>query len=183
MPDKPALQGMLLASSAIVVGILERCVSLKQQQYYLKTDLVQKRALQQRSLISTLMLSVTSRKTYHTLVQSSTPYDTRCMLLKCLNQNLLAITALNILTKVDALSNTTNSIPAQFPDLFQGLGTIKAEYDIKLKPDAKPYVLFSARRIPISLHNKVEQESTPGKDTAYLFLKTQERRKCQMTVC
>ena len=80
---------------------------------------------------------------------------------KTLNQNLLglpAITALNILTKVDALSNTTSSIPAQFPDLFQGLETMKAKYEIKLKPDAKPYALFSACRIPIPLRSKVEQE-------------------------
>ena len=59
-----------------------------------------------------------------------------------------------------ATANTTSSIPAQFPDQYQGLGTMKAEYEIKLKPDAKPYALFFARRIPIPLHNKVEQEWT-----------------------
>lgn len=82
-------------------------------------------------------------------------------IVKTLNQNLLglpAITALNILIKVDALNDSTNSIPTQFPELFQGLGTMKAEYEIKLKPEAKPYALFSARRIPIPLHDKVEQE-------------------------
>jgi len=54
---------------------------------------------------------------------------------KTLNQNLLgfpAITALNMLTKIDAVDNTTNSIRYEFPKLFQGLGTIKAEYEIKL---------------------------------------------------
>ena len=69
-----------------------------------------------------------------------------------------AILALNILTKVDAVGDTTSSIPSQFPELFQGLGTMKAEYEIKINPDATPYALFSARRIPIPLRHKVEQE-------------------------
>ena len=80
---------------------------------------------------------------------------------KTLNQNLLglpAILALNILTKVDAAGDTTSCIPSQFPELFQGLGTMKDEYEIKIKPDAMPYALFSARWIPIPLRHTVEQE-------------------------
>ena len=72
---------------------------------------------------------------------------------KSLNQNLLglpAILALNILSRVDDLS-TTSTIPAQFPDLFQGLGTLKTEYEIKLQREAKPYALSTTRRIPIPL--------------------------------
>ena len=82
-------------------------------------------------------------------------------IVKTLNQNLLglpAITALNILTKVDGLNDSTSSIPTQFPELFQGLETMKAEYEIKLKPEAKPYALISVCRIPIPLFDKVEQE-------------------------
>ena len=78
-----------------------------------------------------------------------------------LNQNLLgllAITALNILTKIDAVDNTTSSIPSEFPELFQQLGTMKAEYEIKLQQDAKPHALFSACRISIPLRQKVKQE-------------------------
>jgi len=57
--------------------------------------------------------------------------------------------ALQILSKVDAIGDTTNSIPSQFPELFQGLGTMKAEYEIKIKPDTKPYALFSAPVISV----------------------------------
>ena len=77
-----------------------------------------------------------------------------------LNQNLLAflaIIALNIHIKIDAADNTTSSIPSKFPELFQGLGTMKAEY-VKLQQDAKPHALFSACRIPIPLKQKVKQE-------------------------
>ena len=77
-----------------------------------------------------------------------------------LNQNLLglpAILALNILSRVDDLSSTS-TIPSEFPDLFQGLGTLKMEYAIKLKGEAKPYALSTARRIPIPLRDKVEHE-------------------------
>ena len=79
---------------------------------------------------------------------------------KSLNQNLLGlptILALNILSRVDDLS-TTSTIPAQFPDLFQGLGTLKTEYEIKLQCEAKPYALSTTRRISIPLRDKVEHE-------------------------
>ena len=42
--------------------------------------------------------------------------------------------------------------------LFQGLGTIKDEYEIKLKPNTKPYSLFTARKVPIPLREKVKNE-------------------------
>ena len=70
-----------------------------------------------------------------------------------LNHNLLglpAILSLNILLRVDDL-NSTSTIPSEFPDLFQELGTLKTEYMIKLKSDAKPHALSTACRIPIPL--------------------------------
>ena len=45
-----------------------------------------------------------------------------------------------------------------FPKLFQGLGTLKGEYQIQLMPDAKPHTLYTARNIPIPLRVKVKQE-------------------------
>ena len=77
-----------------------------------------------------------------------------------LNHNLLglpAILSLNILSRVDDFS-CTSTIPLEFPDLFQGLGTLKTEYTIKLRSDAKPHALSTARRIPIPLRDKVEHE-------------------------
>ena len=35
---------------------------------------------------------------------------------------------------------------------------MKDEYEIRIRPDAKPYSLFSARRIPIPMWDKVKTE-------------------------
>ena len=78
-----------------------------------------------------------------------------------LSNNLLglpSITALNILTKINDIHSKENTILSTFQDLFQGLGKMPCEYEIKLKPDAKPYSLFTARKIPIPLHDKVQKE-------------------------
>ena len=78
-----------------------------------------------------------------------------------LSNNLLglpAITALNVLTKIDDIHNKENTILSKFQDLFQRLGKMPCEYEIKLKPDAKPYSLFTARKIPIPLRDKVQNE-------------------------
>ena len=69
-----------------------------------------------------------------------------------------AIIALNVLTQVNAVQRVDHPIADKFPDLFHGLGTMKDEYEIKLKPDAKPYSLFSARRVPIPMREKVKTE-------------------------
>ena len=69
-----------------------------------------------------------------------------------------AIIALNILTQVNAVHSMDNPIANKFPDLFHGMGTMKDEYEIKLKANAKPYSLFSARRVPIPLWDKVKTE-------------------------
>jgi len=39
--------------------------------------------------------------------------------------------------------------------MFQWLGAMKTEYDVKLQCKAKPYALTTACKIPIPLHNKV----------------------------
>lgn len=62
--------------------------------------------------------------------------------------------ALNILTKVDDIHCRENAIVSKFQGLFQELGKMLCEYEIKLKPDAKPYSLFTATKIPIPLRKK-----------------------------
>ena len=69
-----------------------------------------------------------------------------------------AIIALKVLTQVNAVQIADHPIAKRFSDLFHGLGTMKDEYEIKLKPDAKPYSLFSARRVPIPMREKVRTE-------------------------
>ena len=78
---------------------------------------------------------------------------------KNLKNNLLglpAITALQLLMKVYSIQ--PGNVHHSFPELFQGLGTLKGDYQIQLKPDAKPYALYTARNVPIPLHGRVKQE-------------------------
>ena len=76
-----------------------------------------------------------------------------------LQNNLLGlpvITALQLLTKVDSIQ--PGNVQQSFPKLFQGLGTLKGDYQIQLRPDAKPYALYTVRNIPIPHRGKVKQE-------------------------
>ena len=47
-------------------------------------------------------------------------------------------------------------IEEKFPSLFRGLGTLGDPYTIKLKPDAKPKALYTARKVPLRLRDAVE---------------------------
>ena len=91
--------------------------------------------------------------------------NNRCKLhvyvVKDLKTNLLglpAITALNLVARVQNISDSKETIMKQYPKLFTGLGTLGNEYKISLKPDAKPYALYTARRVPISMRKAVEKE-------------------------
>ena len=80
-------------------------------------------------------------------------------MVKHLKHNLLgfpAIRALHLLAVVDVGTDPASSIKQQFPTLFTGLGTLQGDYEIKLKPDAKPFSLDTARNIPLPLRDKVK---------------------------
>ena len=81
---------------------------------------------------------------------------------KGLKTNLLGlptITALNLAVRVDVITNIPEKdIPKQFPSLFQGLGNLGEEYNIQLKPTAKPFAIFTPRHVPLPLRTKVQQE-------------------------
>ena len=66
--------------------------------------------------------------------------------------------ALQLLAKVESLQDEAAAIKRKFPQLFQGLGTMKGEYEIRLKPNATPHALFTARNVPIPLREKVREE-------------------------
>ena len=51
-----------------------------------------------------------------------------------------------------------NDIHRKFPRVFEGLGQFGEEYEIKLKPGAMPYSLFSPRHVPLPLRTKVAEE-------------------------
>ena len=70
-----------------------------------------------------------------------------------LKNNLLglpAITALHLAARVDTSSSETD-IYRCFPKVFKGLGNLRDEFVIKLKPDATPHVLFTPRHVPLPL--------------------------------
>ena len=80
--------------------------------------------------------------------------------IKELKTNLLglpAITALTLAARVDSASCETD-IHQRFPKVFEGLGNLGEEFEIRLKPDATPYALFTPRHVPLPLQPKVEQE-------------------------
>ena len=79
-----------------------------------------------------------------------------------LKTNLLglpAITALNLAARVDSASETIlHNVEDDFASVFQGLGNMGEDYEIQLKPDAKPYALYTPRNIALPLRPQVRQE-------------------------
>ena len=69
-----------------------------------------------------------------------------------------AITALQLVSRINAIDSVLQGIVSKFPMLFKGLGTIDGEYNIVLKHDARPYTLVTPRRIPLPLKSQVEKE-------------------------
>ena len=69
---------------------------------------------------------------------------------KDLNTNLLglpAITALNLVARIQSISSSKESIMKRYPNIFTGLDILGNEYKISLKPDAKPYAMHTARQV------------------------------------
>ena len=68
-----------------------------------------------------------------------------------------AIEALKIVELVQEVETT--DFNAKFPNLFKGLGKLDGpDYEIELKPDAKPHALSTPRRVPVPLLSKVKDE-------------------------
>ena len=45
----------------------------------------------------------------------------------------------------------------EFPTVFNGFENLGEEYEIKLKPDAKPYAIYSLRNVPLPLTKRVQE--------------------------
>ena len=99
--------------------------------------------------------------TYHSRTSQHTVY-----VIKSLQNNLLgfpAIVALEMAVRVDAIQPTESksyheSIVNSYPSLFNGLGKLGEPYQIKLLPDSKPHALYTPRRVPLALREKVKEE-------------------------
>ena len=73
---------------------------------------------------------------------------------KNLHRHLLgrpAIDALGLAVRVGAIFDGDTSPVQLFPQLFQGLGKLEGEYEIKLRPDSKPFVISVPRRVDVPL--------------------------------
>ena len=68
---------------------------------------------------------------------------------------LLAIKALEMLARVETIQK---AILEQYPSLFTGLGTLKGEYKIELKPNAEPFALYTPWTVPFPLRERVQKE-------------------------
>ena len=81
--------------------------------------------------------------------------------IKGLKANLLGlptITALNLMVRMDMITHNKEEIFQQYPSVFNGLGNLGEEYEIQLKENAKPFTLYTPRRVPLPLQDKVQQE-------------------------
>ena len=71
-----------------------------------------------------------------------------------------AAVKLNLISRLCEL--TTDEYKAKvmrdYPQLFEGLGTMKDEYTIKLKDDAKPFALTVPRKVPMPLYEETKHE-------------------------
>lgn len=69
-----------------------------------------------------------------------------------------AIDALGLVVRVGAIFDDNTSAVQLFPQLFNGLGKLEGEYEIKLRPDFKPYAISVPRRVAVPFLNKVRTE-------------------------
>jgi len=77
---------------------------------------------------------------------------------KDLQQNLLGLPAIKALHLLAPIDTVNTPILEQYPTLFKGLGTFPDTYEIKLRPDAQPFALFTPRNVFLPLRKKVEDE-------------------------
>jgi len=67
---------------------------------------------------------------------------------------------LDLIRRVHTVVEEKSELPeivVQYKDVFQGLGRLVTEHDIKLKPDVDP-VVHAARRIPFRIRDQVEKK-------------------------
>lgn len=70
-----------------------------------------------------------------------------------------AATALQLVARLDtATLDSKETVKKEFPELFSGLGSMKGEYNIVLKPGAQPFSVSTPRRISLPLLPKIKEE-------------------------
>ena len=74
-----------------------------------------------------------------------------------------AIEVLNLEQKVETIHSDYSTrieqeVKTMYPYLFKGLGKLKGEFSIKLKPGSTPYAITTPRRVALPLMPKVKEE-------------------------
>ena len=78
--------------------------------------------------------------------------------LKRIQRSLLGLPAIKALHLLTQVSQVEPMVVEQYLSLFTGLGTFRCSYEIKLKQDAQPHAVFTARTVSLPLHKKVKKE-------------------------
>lgn len=94
-----------------------------------------------------------------------------------------AIENLGIITRIDAISKPEIileskdvyyvedklNVEEEYPQLFKGLGKLKGEYNICIKPNSKPYAITCPRRVAIPLYESLKKELKLLEDQNVIF--------------
>ena len=81
--------------------------------------------------------------------------------IKGLKNNLLGlptIEALELAARLELTDSYQARIVAEYPSAFHGLGVPGEPYTIDVDPEAKPYAIFTPRRVPYPIRDKVQKE-------------------------
>lgn len=80
-------------------------------------------------------------------------------IVKGLQKELVGHPAIQLVAWLEAVhTNLKQQMVQKFPELFTGLGGMQGEYHIKLKTEAKLFVLTTPRRIAVPLQPKAKAE-------------------------
>jgi len=60
-----------------------------------------------------------------------------------------SIVALNLVARIDTITNYIAMVEEKFPSVFKELGSFGDPYTIQLKADAKPQTSYTARKVPL----------------------------------
>ena len=101
-------------------------------------------------------LAVTSQFDDHFLHKGEA-YQHPVFVVKGLKNNPLglpSVIALNLVIRVNEISDHNTDIPKMLPKIFQGLGNMCEAYSIKLKPGAQPRTIYAPHNAPLPLKDK-----------------------------
>ena len=97
----------------------------------------------------------------HTLQFKGRSSQQEIFVVKGLKKNLLglpAIISLELVARMDTLTDPQSEIIAAYPKVFNGLGNLGEPYEISLMEDAVPFALSTPRRIPLALRGQIKTE-------------------------